>query len=314
MTMGSDTGTTPSGPDAGEIDLDQWPFREFPLGPEDRRTGFQAVLKRSVIEDMRHHGLDNPEVEVCGVLVGNVYRDHDGPYLHILAGIRGEYAGHDKAQVTFTAETWSYIQDEMDQNYPEERIVGWYHTHPGFGVFLSSMDLFIHHHFFNLPWQVAWVYDPFADEAGLYVWKDGRAVLERASIEEDPAVRTDYAVPRFCLESPPMTAGAPASPDLEARVARLETSSRRLKALLIVLAGLAVLWPILAVMIFSGPGAAPEKPAVPVHIGPATPSDAPVQSNIPRQGAGSLQIKEGTGRPDTPSLPEKPGPDKAKPL
>ena len=48
----------------------------------------------------------------------------------------------------------------MDAEHSEERIVGWYHTHPGFGIFLSGMDLFIQDHFFNLPWQVAFVYDP----------------------------------------------------------------------------------------------------------------------------------------------------------
>ena len=35
------------------------------------------------------------------------------------------------------------------------KIVGWYHTHPGFGVEFSEMDLFIQQNFFGGPAQIA---------------------------------------------------------------------------------------------------------------------------------------------------------------
>ena len=60
-----------------------------------------------------------------------------------------------------------------DESYPNERIVGWYHSHPGFGVFLSEHDTFIHQNFFSSPDQVAWVYDPHTDEEGCFGWIDG---------------------------------------------------------------------------------------------------------------------------------------------
>ncbi len=55
---------------------------------------------------------------------------------------------------------------------PGERIVGWYHSHPGFGVFLSEHDTFIHRNFFSSPDHVAWVYDPHTDEEGCFGWVD----------------------------------------------------------------------------------------------------------------------------------------------
>ncbi len=61
-----------------------------------------------------------------------------------------------------------------DQKYPNERIVGWYHSHPGFGVFLSDHDTFIHKNFFSSPGQVAWGFDPHSDEEGCFGWVDGR--------------------------------------------------------------------------------------------------------------------------------------------
>ena len=54
-------------------------------------------------------------------------------------------------------------------------MIGWYHTHPGFGIFLSDMDVFICDNFFNLPWQVAFVYDPLGGDEGNFVWRAGQA-------------------------------------------------------------------------------------------------------------------------------------------
>jgi hypothetical protein len=57
--------------------------------------------------------------------------------------------------------------------------MGWYHSHPGFGVFLSDHDTFIHKNFFSSALQVAWVYDPHSDEEGCFGWSGER--LERVS-------------------------------------------------------------------------------------------------------------------------------------
>ena len=119
-----------------------------------------------------------------GVLVGRVARDAFGPFLHITGSIRGTQAEQRAAQVTFTAETWEKIHAEMDQRDPADRIVGWYHTHPGFGIFLSGMDLFIQDNFFNRPEQVAFVYDPIGGDEGVFVWRAGRSVREPHLVEE----------------------------------------------------------------------------------------------------------------------------------
>jgi hypothetical protein len=81
--------------------------------------------------------------------------------------------------VTFTQDTWEHIYAVKDKKYASERIVGWYHSHPGFGIFLSEHDTFIHKNFFSSPGQIAWVYDPHSDEEGCFGWVDER--LERLS-------------------------------------------------------------------------------------------------------------------------------------
>jgi proteasome lid subunit RPN8/RPN11 len=225
-------------PDAGRVACDEFPKRALPAVQGKRQPGFQVVARRSALNAVYRHGHGSPSVEVCGVLVGNVYHDDAGPYLYIEASIRGEHAGSQDAQVTFTAATWTHVQDEMDRHHPDRRMLGWYHTHPRFGIFLSGMDLFIQQNFFGLPWQVAFVYDPVGGDEGVFIWREGNPVRESFLVEEDAVSAKLQTVPRGA-SGPGLLAEEPA--------ARLETVERQQKWLLGGVAGVAVLmlfWPL----------------------------------------------------------------------
>jgi proteasome lid subunit RPN8/RPN11 len=126
-----------------------------------------------VARQIRQHARSNRKTEVCGVLIGT----EGSGITKVEACIAGESAAQGGAHVTFTQDTWEHIYKIKDRDYPDERIVGWYHSHPGFGVFLSDHDTFIHKNFFSSATQVAWVYDPHSDEEGCFGWRNGR--LER---------------------------------------------------------------------------------------------------------------------------------------
>ena len=128
------------------------------------------VVDSEVVRQIRQHARSSSKTEVCGVLIGQD-RDHR---IEVAACIEGQNAEEAGAHVTFTQDTWEHIYAIKDQKYPEERIVGWYHSHPGFGVFLSDHDTFIHKNFFSSPGQVAWVFDPHSDEEGCFGWVGGR--------------------------------------------------------------------------------------------------------------------------------------------
>jgi proteasome lid subunit RPN8/RPN11 len=52
--------------------------------------------------------------------------------------------------------------------------LGWYHSHPGLGVFLSGTDIFSHSSFFaSEPWYIAVVIDPVSREFGAFSWDHG---------------------------------------------------------------------------------------------------------------------------------------------
>ena len=172
-------------PDVSEVAVGDLAAREWPLDAHGRTPGFQVVMRQSVLNDIHAHAFSSPEAEICGVLVGDVARDDSGPFVHVEASIRGEFAASQTAGVTFTAQTWAYMQDILETRFTGKRIVGWYHSHPGFGVFLSEMDLFIHRHFFNLPWQVAHVVDPVRGDEGLFVWRGGTPEKDSFCVEKD---------------------------------------------------------------------------------------------------------------------------------
>ena len=137
-----------------------------------------CTVDSEVIRKIRQHARSHMKTEVCGVLIGDI-RQGTICVDECIAGINASQAG---SHVTFTQDTWEHVYKIKDKDFPEARIIGWYHSHPGFGVFLSEHDTFIHKNFFSSQDQIAWVYDPHSDEEGCFGWAENR--IERiASIK-----------------------------------------------------------------------------------------------------------------------------------
>lgn len=170
--------------------------RRNPLPKGCRLSESRTVVLQSVLNAIKEHGRSSMHEEVCGVLVGSLCWD-DGPYLLIDGRIEGKHATHQSGSVTFTSETWTYIHEELGAKHPGRIIVGWYHTHPGFGIFLSNMDAFIHENFFSFPWQPAYVFDPQAETDGFFFRTDGELRQEEVCVAPDaePVVRKPMLLP-----------------------------------------------------------------------------------------------------------------------
>ena len=155
--------------------------------PEGCELGVsRTVVLQSVLNEIKEHGRASMHKEVCGVLVGSLCWD-GGAYLLIDGRIEGKHASHQSGSVTFTSETWDFIHGELEAKHPKRIIVGWYHTHPGFGIFLSNMDAFIHENFFSFPWEPAYVFDPQAETDGFFFHIGGELVQEEVCIIPDAA-------------------------------------------------------------------------------------------------------------------------------
>lgn len=109
--------------------------------------------------------------EVGGVLAGKWRLDaNSGERFVVVEGVLpAEHTRHGSTYVTFTQDSLVGLNDALEARYPGKQMVGWYHTHPGMGVFLSSYDMWLHEHFFPEMWQFALVIDPHAQEAGFFI-------------------------------------------------------------------------------------------------------------------------------------------------
>ncbi len=128
------------------------------------------ITQRAFVRVCAQAGSDL-ENEVGGVLAGKWRLDaNSGETFVVVEGVLpAPHTRHGSNFVTFTQNSLVALNDALEERYPGKQMVGWYHTHPHMGVFLSSYDTWLHEHFFPEMWQVALVIDPHAQEAGFFV-------------------------------------------------------------------------------------------------------------------------------------------------
>ena len=128
------------------------------------------VTPHAFVRFCAHAGsdLDN---EVGGILLGQWRVDSASgrQYIVVEAALRARHTRQGSAFLTFTSDSLVALHEEKDERYPAKELVGWYHTHPRMGVFLSGHDLWLHEHFFPEPWQVALVIEPHSGSGGFFV-------------------------------------------------------------------------------------------------------------------------------------------------
>ena len=112
--------------------------------------------------------------ESGGMLIGTVIDEFGKTNIIVNGFVEAKYCEATPTTLKFTHETWEYVHKEMDKKYPGQKIVGWIHTHPNFGIFLSEYDKFIQENFFKEDYQIAYVVDPIQDIEGFYFWINGK--------------------------------------------------------------------------------------------------------------------------------------------
>ena len=144
--------------------------------PNDKVPAVKVFVKEEVINGVSSYAKTDTSRELGGVLLGR-YKEDSGTYrVQIEEIVIAQHTEAALSQVTFTHDTWEYIHHEMEDKYPDLKMVGWFHTHPGFGIFLSEDDYFIHKNFFPKPWSVAYVMDPIKRQDGFFGWENGNII------------------------------------------------------------------------------------------------------------------------------------------
>lgn len=130
----------------------------------EKKRPERFVLSDDLLMDLERHAYSNLEAEVGGMLFGEIV---DGKTI-IAGSVAAVTAEAQQISLTFTHDVWQDILKVGEERYPGKTIVGWYHTHPSFGLFLSEYDQFIQNNFFANPGQLALVIDPIAGNMGWF--------------------------------------------------------------------------------------------------------------------------------------------------
>ena len=138
-----------------------------------------AYATDSVLQRLRKYASSDMDYELGGVLIGRSGKGSRRLYIVIENFIPAHKGVSRRASFEFTNEAQTQIHDTLESEFKGSQIVGWFHTHPGYGIFLSSADQFIDENYFKEKYHVAMVLDPRKPdvEVGLFVWdRDQRRV------------------------------------------------------------------------------------------------------------------------------------------
>jgi proteasome lid subunit RPN8/RPN11 len=126
----------------------------------------QAAYSRLV-----EHASSEMDNEVGGVLVGDWCVDDQAgqQFIMVESSLPARFTRQGATYLTFTQDSLVDFHNLMDEQYPERRMVGWYHTHPRMSVFLSHYDTWLHKNFFPASWQVALVIEPYSLTGGFFI-------------------------------------------------------------------------------------------------------------------------------------------------
>lgn len=124
------------------------------------------------------HSVSDLDNEVGGIMVGEWCVNEGGEQFVVVEhALPARHTRQGSVYLTFTQDSLVQIHEEIDAHFQGKKIVGWYHTHPRMGIFLSHYDTWLHKHFFPEPWQVALVVEPHSSNGGFFI-RQNRGALD----------------------------------------------------------------------------------------------------------------------------------------
>lgn len=160
--------------------IDQSPPPEWPPWPVARplpaEGGWPRVLIARDVHARVLAQLRRQPVEDGGLLLGTPYHLPQRPaqvaVIEVLDAVPAPSTSGTVVSLRMDGEVWSVANRRLDALHgrlPFVRVVGWYHSHPGFGAFFSDTDRRTQAAFFREPYGVGWCVDPSDDSHACFV-------------------------------------------------------------------------------------------------------------------------------------------------
>jgi proteasome lid subunit RPN8/RPN11 len=136
-------------------------------------TIFPIYIYEDTIEEIKLL-CKNSEEEIFGYLIGNILKWNEKIYiiieesLFLLGAVYSDKTYTSQIEGTAGLYQKKFQRIKKKRKNEKLRIIGWWHSHPNLGCFLSSTDLLTQRYFFPKEYQVALVLDPIRNEFEFY--------------------------------------------------------------------------------------------------------------------------------------------------
>jgi proteasome lid subunit RPN8/RPN11 len=171
------------------------PAESYPTHFRPEAAELRVYLLRKVKQHIEKHAAKSSPKECAGILFGHPFQTQDNIVFTIVSGaltVATPDAGH--AHVSVDIEQLQVTIDKAKSKYPGQVPVGWYHSHPGWGIFLSGTssepdaDMFVVNHVFPQKWQISIVADPISrgDNFGIFVSPHGKRLAGYYIVSQKP--------------------------------------------------------------------------------------------------------------------------------
>ncbi|MBS7655231.1 hypothetical protein KEJ50_01810 [Candidatus Bathyarchaeota archaeon] len=173
-------------------------------------------ISKNIFKKIMSEVDESLDKRVIGVLIGKMNKN----YLIIEDAVTGEVK-KDASTISLTPNAIAKIADEILKGKMKGNIVGWYHTHPGYGVFMSEVDEKTQNVLSQFyPQAVSLILDPSSKEYKFYVLNDKKRLkpIENGEISflgsedisewKSPPVKAERELPEFpppVLSKKPLT-------------------------------------------------------------------------------------------------------------
>ena len=144
-------------------------------------TQFTIQCSDQMMKKIEDHCFSETQVEVGGFLVGYL----DGDTAHVTNVFPAKHAVGASTQLTFTHDSWNAIYEQLEKEPQGSSLIGWFHSHPNFGVFLSDHDKFIQANFFKQDGQITIVVDPIRGRRGWFFSESGKIRTYKEEVATD---------------------------------------------------------------------------------------------------------------------------------
>ncbi|MFH0713477.1 MAG: Mov34/MPN/PAD-1 family protein [Candidatus Micrarchaeota archaeon] len=123
----------------------------------------EVYMKQTAVQKAEEYfsQLASLHLEGMGLLMGEVC-EHKGKNFVVVNEFITSETDSSAVSVRFSPNAFEKIAEELQKS--GEIVVGWCHSHPGYGCFLSTTDVSTQRRFFNEQFHVAAVFDPLASD------------------------------------------------------------------------------------------------------------------------------------------------------